>query len=115
MLKINIHKMLDQIIQYYYERELPLNFVETPESILSITKDALDWVHNDLCGILYNTKYQKTHFYALTDEEKEHYYENYYQFEDYLNIPADDIPAQKNKLRLLCEEFTQEELITLLP
>ena len=78
--------MLDQIIQYYYERELPLNFEETPESILSITKDALDWVHNDLCGILYNTKYQKTHFMHLQMKKKKYGYENYYQFEDYLNI-----------------------------
>lgn len=108
--------MLDQIILHYYNIVISNehDFIGTPESILRCTKDAFDWVYNDLCGVLYETKYHRTHFRALTNEQLVHYYENYTQFEDYLDIPLDDVQAQKHGLKMLCEVFTQEELATLL-
>lgn len=108
--------MLDQIIQQYYDRIVSddPDFIETPESILEKRRETLDWVYNDLCGLLYETKYHRTHLMAFTDEEREHYYENYPEFENYMNISLDDQQAQKHGLKLLCEVFTQEELVTLL-
>lgn len=71
---------------------------------------AYDWINNDLCRLLYQTRFGKECLFDMTDEEKQQYINAYSIFEDYEKIDIHDLQMQKCSLLEQMSYFTSDEL-----
>lgn len=79
--------------------------------------NAAIWVQNDLCILLYQKFFNKTCYFALTDDEKTHANEQFSFIEMFDQIPCEEnqlTNMHENLLRHI-QEFTSEELDLLYP
>lgn len=73
-------------------------------------KYTYDWISNDLCGLLYRTRFGKLYLYELSQEEQEEYYSDYKCFEEYFVIDEDDLQMLKHSLLEQLEHFTPNQI-----
>ena len=71
---------------------------------------AYDWINNDLCRLLYQTRFGKECFFDMTAEEQEQYSNAYSIFEDYETIDIHDLQMQKCSLLEQISYFNPDQL-----
>lgn len=85
------------ILQNYMSETMPLRY-------------AYDWINNDLCRLLYRTRFGKECLFDMTDEEQQQYSDAYSIFEDYETIDVHDLQMQKHSLLEQLSYFTPDQL-----
>lgn len=73
-------------------------------------RQSYDWINNDLCRLLYQTRFGKECFFDMTAEEQEQYSNAYSIFEDYETIDIHDLQMQKCSLLEQISYFNPEQL-----
>lgn len=73
-------------------------------------QQSYDWINNDLCRLLYRTRFGKECLFDMTDEEYQQYSDAYSIFEDYETIDIHDLQMQKYSLLEQMTYFTPEQL-----
>lgn len=87
----------ESILQRYMSDTMPLRVV-------------YDWINNDLCRLLYQTRFGKECLFDMTNEEEQQYYNNYPLFDEFETIDIHDHQMQKHSLQEQMTYFTQEQL-----
>ena len=90
-------EQFQSILQNYMSETIPL-------------QHAYDWINNDLCRLLYQTRFGKECLFDMTDEEKQQYINAYSIFEDYEKIDIHDLQMQKCSLLEQMSYFTPDQL-----
>lgn len=73
-------------------------------------RSSYDWINNDLCRMLFQTRFGKECLFDMTDEEQQQYYNEYPVFEEYETIDIHDNQMQKQSLQEQMTYFTSEQL-----
>ena len=94
---MNIEEQFQNILEKYISEELSL-------------QETYDWINNDLCGLLYRTRFGRSYLIDMTEDELHQYYSSYSIFEDYEKIDINDLQILKHSLLEQLSYFTPEEL-----
>ena len=98
---MNIEEQFQNILEKYILEDLSL-------------KQKYDLINNDLCGLLYRTRFGRSYLIDMTEEELNQYYSAYSIFADYRNIDMNDLQTLKHSLLEQLSYFTPEEISQLI-